>query len=82
LPAAPPDAAPRVRGLPTSGRCPYCHDAVDTAAGVACAGCLARHHEECWDEHKQCASCAGTSRFTGIEETEGREPPQRDKLKE
>lgn len=71
-------AGPRVHALLASGQCPYCHDAVDSSEGVACASCLSRHHQDCWDEHKQCAACAATTRFTGIEETGGREPPPRE----
>lgn len=55
------------------GRCPYCHDEVEKAAGVACTDCLARHHEECWDEHRECASCGGVSRYGSVERSDGRE---------
>src|SRR5581483_7666534 len=42
-------------------RCPYCHADVHPEASdwVACAGCLARHHQGCWNEHGSCASCHG-----------------------
>ncbi len=40
-------------------RCPYCHDEVDSRDEdwLACAGCLARHHEDCWRELGRCSSC-------------------------
>ena len=38
-------------------RCPYCHDVPSPQLAV-CAGCLAPHHERCWDELGRCASCA------------------------
>lgn len=47
--------------LPVVARCPYCHESVraDSPDWVACAGCLAKHHEGCWNEHGACASCQG-----------------------
>src|SRR5690606_12062645 len=56
------------------GRCPYCRDGVELSEAVACAGCAAKHHAACWDEHRQCATCASTARFGAVEFTEGREP--------
>lgn len=56
-------------------RCPYCH--AEAAAEVACAQCAARHHEQCWDEHGQCAACGSTSRFGRLERTGGRAPAPR-----
>jgi hypothetical protein len=49
----------RVRVEGGGVRCPYCHDAVDTgqADWVACSGCLARHHGECWTEGHRCGAC-------------------------
>lgn len=43
-------------------RCPYCHAGVgpSDAGQVACQGCLARHHADCWAETGRCASCGGT----------------------
>jgi DNA-directed RNA polymerase subunit RPC12/RpoP len=44
-------------------RCPYCHDACDEQTSqewVACASCLARHHEGCWAEEAACATCGHT----------------------
>jgi TPR repeat protein len=32
---------------------------------VACAGCLARHHRECWTESKRCASCGDRLHLLG-----------------
>jgi len=47
-------------------RCPFCHDGIDVAgeAWVACAGCVARHHAECWDEAGRCGVCRGGERLT------------------
>lgn len=59
------------------GRCPYCRTAADEDEAVACTRCMARHHEACWDEHKQCASCENPTRFAGVEETAGRPPRRR-----
>jgi len=44
-----------------ANRCPYCHSDVDAEAddGVACKGCLARHHQSCWDEAGKCSACGG-----------------------
>jgi hypothetical protein len=40
-------------------RCPFCHEGVtlETDRWVACATCLARHHEACFGERGACASC-------------------------
>ena len=40
-------------------RCPYCHGEVDSREEdwLACAGCLARHHEDCWRELGRCSWC-------------------------
>jgi hypothetical protein len=50
---------PRIEGGPT--RCPYCHAHVDLQVSpwVACAGCLARHHADCWLGQGGCAGCLG-----------------------
>lgn len=47
-------------------RCPYCHADVrrEEQAWVACAGCMARHHVECWDESSRCGSCGAAERLT------------------
>ncbi len=52
---------PRVGSSPT--RCPYCHAdiATDRDDWVACRGCLARHHDECWREGGRCATCGETT---------------------
>lgn len=55
------------------GRCPYCRDTVALSEAVACAGCGAKHHAPCWDEHRQCATCGSRARFAAVEFTEGRE---------
>src|SRR4051794_12411777 len=42
-------------------RCPFCRETLDTkGAWLACAGCLARHHPDCWREAGACASCQRT----------------------
>jgi hypothetical protein len=53
-----------VRAVASPVRCPFCHGDVEAreSAWVACWGCLARHHPECWDELGRCASC-GHDRF-------------------
>ena len=39
-------------------RCPYCHQAVQPhEAKAACDGCMAWHHQECWEELSHCAAC-------------------------
>jgi hypothetical protein len=67
-PRAPEESAPasnesqaRVEG--SVARCAYCHDEVRTTARnwVACADCLARHHEACWRVWARCATCRATT---------------------
>jgi hypothetical protein len=43
-------------------RCPFCHETVAAESDdwIACKGCLARHHQGCWNEGKGCSSCHGT----------------------
>lgn len=55
----PPRDDVRIDGSPV--RCPFCHEGVDVATDewVACAGCLARHHGECWAEGTKCGACGG-----------------------
>lgn len=50
-----------VRVEQSAVRCPFCHEGVDVAESdwVACAGCLARHHGECWTEAGRCGGCGG-----------------------
>jgi uncharacterized Tic20 family protein len=43
------------------GRCAYCHDAVVAEDRVACNGCLAVHHGECWRHDGCCAACGATA---------------------
>jgi hypothetical protein len=68
-PSGPPERDPehapdrddvRVDGSPV--RCPFCHESVDVGQDdwVACAGCLARHHGECWTEGGRCGACKAT----------------------
>lgn len=37
-------------------RCTFCHDALETALAIYCAGCLAPHHEACFEEHGTCSA--------------------------
>ena len=79
------DAGVAVQSKPTtSSRCPYCHEVAgeDGEPAVACTACLARHHQGCWDEHKQCAGCGHTERYAGVEQTEGRAKPRPDGQKD
>lgn len=59
------DAREDVRVHGSALRCPYCHADVrrEEQAWVACAGCMARHHAECWDEGGRCGSCGGGERL-------------------
>ena len=43
----------------TPHRCPFCHDGVHaTAAKIACDGCMAWHHRECWGAYgARCGAC-------------------------
>ncbi len=47
-------------------RCPFCHEGVRVADSdwVACAGCLARHHDACWGEGGRCGACGGGERLS------------------
>lgn len=63
---APRIAPPQPRPAP-QGRCPFCHEDVDARACVVCALCLARHHDDCWDEGGACAACRGTERYGRLE---------------
>lgn len=75
VPSAP-APLPRVEPAPRpspQGRCPFCHDDVDARAAVACALCLARHHEPCWDEAGACGACRSTARYGRLEEKPPRE---------
>ncbi|MEZ6189335.1 MAG: RING finger protein [Planctomycetota bacterium] len=58
-PAEPPRDVARDDVAVAANRCPYCHTAVTAgdADGVACKGCLARHHQSCWDEAGRCSAC-------------------------
>lgn len=48
----------RVRFEQSPTRCPYCHDdCSDDVEVVACRGCVAKHHAECWEENGRCGSC-------------------------
>ena len=41
-------------------RCPWCHEHVSgRTRWVACAGCLARHHADCWMNEGGCSTCRG-----------------------
>lgn len=64
-PAPPPTERDDVRVEASPVRCPYCHEQVgpEDAGWVACGGCLARHHDACWDEGGACAACGGGRRL-------------------
>lgn len=57
----------KVGGSPV--RCPYCHEGVQPGDPklVACGGCLARHHDACWDERGACSTCGGVRRLVADE---------------
>src|SRR5437016_3061738 len=50
---------PRIDLHQSPTRCPFCHEGIERARErwVACAGCLARHHEDCWNEAGHCSTC-------------------------
>lgn len=77
-----PAVAPQVRAAGGGVRCPYCHTDTEPAQAVACTHCFARHHEACWDEHTECAACGNRTRFTAVEETEGRTRAREQEKKE
>lgn len=60
------DEAPKV-SVSSVSRCPWCHDSIatdmDRAGRVACAGCLAVVHDECWRESGVCPACACVDRL-------------------
>ena len=60
-------------------RCPFCHDGIDVGgeAWVACAGCLARHHDACWGESGACGSCGHRERLTRDGAAPAAAPPAR-----
>lgn len=45
-----------------TNRCPFCHEdvRVKETNWVSCRSCQARHHQACWAESGQCASCRDT----------------------
>ncbi|MCO5167377.1 MAG: hypothetical protein M9894_13590 [Planctomycetes bacterium] len=64
-PPGPPAPAERGDIVVQQSRCPFCHEGLtaDAAGWVACAACLARHHEPCWGEASRCAACGGAERL-------------------
>lgn len=50
-------------------RCPFCHEEVRVEAGgwLVCALCLARHHQECWQEAARCACCGDVARLAPLQ---------------
>ncbi|MBX3469949.1 MAG: hypothetical protein KF878_23990 [Planctomycetes bacterium] len=48
-----------VRPAVAALRCPFCHEHVraEDERWVACAQCLARHHDACWGESTACGAC-------------------------
>jgi hypothetical protein len=51
-------------------RWPYCHDSCQLSESVVCRDCLARQHDECWDEAEACAACGSTERLITAAEAE------------
>lgn len=53
-------------------RCPFCREDVRLEAGawLACALCLARHHQGCWRELGRCASCGDGAHLAPVEAVE------------
>lgn len=69
-PPKPEEPAPRDDVVVSANRCPFCRDDVrgatteGAASWVACAACLARHHEPCWGEGGgKCAACGHEGRL-------------------
>ncbi|MBI3724842.1 hypothetical protein HY251_12935 [bacterium] len=60
-------------------RCPYCHDSVSAEGDdwVACRACLARHHEKCWQESGQCATCREKAFLPGTRAAPSTRPSSR-----
>lgn len=51
---------------PRHARCPYCHAAVVPGdEKVACEGCMAWHHAECWTSQGACSACGSAQRMDG-----------------
>lgn len=75
-PAQAPVERDDVRLLRSPHRCPFCHDQVDAAAQdqVACRGCLARHHGECWREGGRCGACGAKEALSGAGSPRGQSP--------
>jgi hypothetical protein len=49
------------------GACPYCKEDVrPTDEKVACDGCMAWHHADCWVDHGACSAC-GAARPSGLD---------------
>lgn len=62
-----------------SMRCAYCHDDLPREDRRFCAGCMAPHHAECWDEHGMC-SAGGCDELAWVETTtERRTSPKKKK---
>lgn len=71
--AAAPATIQRVAG---PQHCPFCHERVEDGPGVVCAGCLARHHGDCWGEGgKKCSACGGRSRMVAADDSSPAAPP-------
>src|SRR4029077_3906468 len=51
--------------------CTYCKGRLERREPVYCAGCLAPHHGDCWEEHGRCAPC-GVPRHVRPEHTAAR----------
>jgi tetratricopeptide (TPR) repeat protein len=50
------DAERAVSAIRIALDCSYCHGKLGRTEAVYCASCLAPHHEECFREHRRCAT--------------------------
>lgn len=73
--AAPAAEGVRVEASPV--RCPFCHEGVrvEDADWVACAHCLARHHDACWGEAGRCGACGAGERLARAGRSAQASPP-------
>lgn len=78
---APPSPAWAIRTVlrRAGDRCPFCHlplEAADQATATACAGCQARQHAACWEEHAACASCGQRAEGVALANAPARPDPK------
>lgn len=67
----------RARAVPSgeARRCPFCHREFELdEEQVRCAGCGARHHAECWAEHRSCSIYGCGCRVLQGAQAEGQVP--------